>query len=108
MRPWQGMESCQKKFTLKFEDKATCYSPSDKWIMLAASTVKPEEREFVVDYGASTHMVSNKDLNSAELETMRISKNPTTVMTANGEVQTREEATVKVKESGLIRDSDAS
>ena len=30
--------------------------------------------------------------------TMRISKNPTTVMTANGDVQTREEATVYVKE----------
>ena len=39
------------------------------------------------------HMVSKKDLHSAELETMRIS----TVMTASGEVQTREEATVYVK-----------
>ena len=29
---------------------------------------------------------------------MRISKNPTTVMTANGEVQTREEATDYVKQ----------
>ena len=28
------------------------------------------------------HMVSKKDLNAAELETMVISKNPTTVMTA--------------------------
>ena len=34
----------------------------------------PEEREFVVDSGASMHMVSKKDLNSAELETMRTSK----------------------------------
>ena len=59
---------------------------------------EPEEREFVVDPGASMHMVSRKDLNSAELETMRIPKNPTTVMTANGEVQTREEATVYVRE----------
>ena len=39
-------------------------------------------------------MVSKKDLNSAELETMRTSRSPTTVMTASGEVQTREEATV--------------
>ena len=44
------------------------------------------------------HTVSKRDLNSAELETMRTSKNPTTVMTANGEVQTREEATVCVEE----------
>ena len=47
------------------------------------------------------HMVSKRDLNSAELETMRTSKSPTTVMTANGEVQTREEATVHVKELDL-------
>ena len=48
------------------------------------------------------HMVSKKDLNSAELETMRISRSPTTVMTANGEVQTREKATVQVKELYLF------
>ena len=48
------------------------------------------------------HVVSKKDLNSAELETMRISKNPTTVMTANGEALTREEATVHVKELDLF------
>ena len=48
------------------------------------------------------HMVSKRDLNSAELETMRISRNPTTVMTANGEVQTKEEATVYVKELDLF------
>ena len=47
------------------------------------------------------HMVSKKDLNSAELETIRISRSPTTVMTANGEVQTREKATENVKELDL-------
>ena len=44
------------------------------------------------------HMISNKDLNSAELETVTTSRSPTTVITANGEVQTHEEATVYVKE----------
>ena len=48
------------------------------------------------------HMVSEKDLNSAELKTVRTSRIPTTVMTANGEVQTREEATVHVKELELF------
>ena len=47
------------------------------------------------------HMVTKRDLNSVELETMRILKNPT-VMPANGEVQTREEATVYVKELDLF------
>ena len=66
--------------------------------MPAASTIKPEERKFVVDSGASMHMVIRKDLNSAELETVRTSKNPTTLVTASGEVLTKEEATVHVKE----------
>ena len=70
--------------------------------MLAASTIKSEERQFVVDSGASMHMVSKRDLNSAGLEAMRVSEDPTTVMTANGEVQTREEATVYVKELDLF------
>ena len=48
------------------------------------------------------HMVSKRDLNSAELESMRTSRSPTTVMTANGEVPTREEATVYVKELDLF------
>ena len=48
------------------------------------------------------HMVSKKDLNKAELETVRISKNLTTVMTANGEVLTREEPHVNVKEFDLF------
>ena len=72
-----------------------------------SSTIKPEEREFVVDSRASMHKVSKKDLHSSELETMRMSRNPTTVMTANGEVQTRDEAMV-CQRIGLIRDSDSS
>ena len=35
---------------------------------------------------ASMHTLSGKDLNLAELETVRVSRNPTTVITANGEV----------------------
>ena len=48
------------------------------------------------------HMIHKKDLNSSELETVTTSKSPTTVTTANGEVQTNEEATVYVKELGII------
>ena len=40
----------------KFEDRS-------------ASTLKPEEREFV-DSGASMHMISKEDLNDAELDTL--------------------------------------
>ena len=44
------------------------------------------------------HMISKKVLNSAELETVTTSTSPTTVITANGEVQTNEEATVYARE----------
>ena len=40
------------------------------------------------------HMISKKDLNSAEMDTLTKSCSPTIVITANGEVQTHEEATV--------------
>ena len=56
----------------------------------------------MVDSGKSMHMVSRKDLNSAEMETVRVSKSPTLVVTANGEVQTQEEATVYVRELDLF------
>ena len=70
--------------------------------MLAASTINPEEREFVVDSEASMQMVSRKDLNSPKLETVRMCKNPTTVVTANGKVLTKEEATVHVRDLDLF------
>ena len=47
-------------------------------------------------------MISKKDLNSAELEFVTTSKSPTTVVTANGEVQTNEEATVYVRELDIF------
>ena len=46
--------------------------------------------------------MGKKDFNSAELETMRTSRCLTKVMTANGEVQTGEEATENVKELDLF------
>ena len=84
---WKLAKSVLK---LKEKNKATFFSPSDNRC-LPASNLKPEEREFVVDSGASVHMISKKDLNSTA-----------TVITANGEVQTHEEATVYVKELDIF------
>ena len=42
------------------------------------------------------HMISKKDLSDAEMETVTTSRSPTTVVTASGDVQTHEEATVYV------------
>ena len=48
------------------------------------------------------HLMSKKDLNSAEVDTLTKTRSPTTVKTANGEVQTHEEATVYVKELDIF------
>ena len=46
---------------LKEHERATFFSPSENRCHLA-STLNPEEREFVVDSGASMHMISKKGL----------------------------------------------
>ena len=48
------------------------------------------------------HMVSKKDLNDTEIDTLTKSCSPAIVITANGEVQTHEERTVCVKELGIF------
>ena len=48
------------------------------------------------------HMISKKDLNSAEIDTVTKSYSPTIVKSANGEVQTHKEATVFVKELDIF------
>ena len=87
---------------LKEKHKTTFFTPSENWCLPSPSTIEPEEREFVVDSGASMHRISKKDLNFAELETVTTSRSPMTVITANGEVQTNEEAIVYVKESDIF------
>ena len=82
---------------LKEQERATFLSLSENRCLLA-STRKLEEREFVVDSGASMHMISKKDLSDAEMDTLTKSCIPTIVVTATGEVQTHEEATVYVTE----------
>ena len=86
---------------VKEKDKTPFFSPSENRC-LPAPTLQPEEREFVVDSGASMHMISKKDLNSAEMDTLTKARSPTKVITANGEVQTHEEATVYVKELEIL------
>ena len=48
------------------------------------------------------HMLSKEDLNSAELETVLGSRRQSTVILANGSVDTDEKATVYVRDLGLI------
>ena len=66
------------KIVLKLMEhqRATFFSPAENWC-LHASTLKPEEREFVVDSGASMHLISKKDLSEAEMDTLTKSCSPT-------------------------------
>ena len=48
------------------------------------------------------HMISKKDLSNAEMDTLTKSCSPTIVKTANGEVQTHEEAIVYFKELDIF------
>ena len=95
---WKMAKSVLK---LKEHARATFFSPSEN-SCLPASNLKLEEREFVVYSGASMRIISKKDLSDAEMDTLTKSCSPTIVITANGEVQTHEEATVYVKELDIF------
>ena len=50
------------------------------------------------------HMISKKDLSDAEMDTLTKSCSPTIVITANGEVQTHEEATCRSENFAMKTD----
>ena len=56
---WRLAKSIPK---LKGKDRTAFFSPSENRCLPAPSTLNPEEKEFVVDYGASIHMTSKKGL----------------------------------------------
>ena len=99
--PRSSVEAGKNVFKLKEHERAAFFSSPENRC-LPASTLKPEEREFVVDSGASMHMISKKDLSKAEMDTLTKSCSPTIVITANGEVKTQEEAIVYVKELDIF------
>ena len=54
---WRLANNIQK---FKEKDKTAFFSPSENWCLPAPSTIKPQEREFVVDSRASMHKISKK------------------------------------------------
>ena len=54
---WKLAKSVLK---LNEKNKATCFSPSENRCLPAPSILKPKEREFVVDSGASMHVISKR------------------------------------------------
>ena len=57
-------------------DKATFFTPIEAKVMPARTSKRIEEREFLVDSGASMHMMSKKELSSEEMETVTRSRTP--------------------------------
>ena len=68
--PRSSVEAGQKRVKIKREKQRTTFFSSPENRCLPASNLKPEEREFVVDSGASIHMISKKDLSEAEMDTL--------------------------------------
>ena len=82
---WQEQGACeaawklaQSVFKFKEQERATFFSLSENRC-LPASTVKLEERELVVDFGASMLMISKKYVNDAEMDTLTKSCSPAIV-----------------------------
>ena len=59
IRPQSSVGFGENICKLKNSDKTTSKTPTEKWTPAPTST-RPEEREFVVDSGASVHMMSKK------------------------------------------------
>ena len=81
-------------YKLKNSDKTMFYVLGEERVMFLVK----KRRGFVVDSGASMHMMSKKELSSEEMGTVKRSINYTVVLTASGEVHTHEEAQVFVRD----------
>ena len=64
------------------------------------STVNPDESYIVVASVTYMHMMSEMELSTKDLETVKVSRLPTTLITANG--STTEEATVYVRDLDMF------
>ena len=89
-------------YKLKNADKTTFCSSVEARRMPALTAKSPEEQEFVVDSGASMHMLSKKVLSSDELDTLGRSRNSTVVVTANGKVPKNGEALENIHDLDLF------
>ena len=81
MRPQSNKGLGEECLQAENTDTATFYTPVEAWVMLTHSSKKnPEEREFVVDSGASMQMLSKKEESSEEMGTVKRSRTPTVIV----------------------------
>ena len=83
-------------------NEAAFFKPKMQMRLAPTSNVNLDEKKFNVDSGASVHMVSKMDMSPEELETVNVSRRPTTVITADGSINATEEARVYVKDLDMF------
>ena len=97
-----GQEVVKKNRGTYFVNEATFFKPKMQMRVAPTSNVNLDEKKFNVDSGASVHMMSKMDMSPEELETVNVSRRPTTVITADGSINATEEATVYVKDLDMF------
>ena len=96
----------RKTFTSsRIRTKLRFFTPTEAVVTLTSTSKRPEEREVVVDSGASMDMMSKKGLSSDELDTLRKSRTHTVVLTANGRNTHQRGSTSVRSRSKSVRDS---
>ena len=66
----------------------------------SAKAVTPPTRRYIVDSGASFHLVDSETLTSKELASVRKLKRPIQISTANGDIELKSKCTIYVHELG--------
>ena len=88
-------------YKLKNADKTTLCTPIDAKVMPAPTPTRPKEREFVVDSGASMHMMSKKELSPEEMDSKKVQDSHCGI-DCQWEKHTHEEAQVFVHDLNLF------
>ena len=94
----QEWDLANNVYQLKARDKATFHSPTEAWVMLAPSWKKPEE-QFPEHHSSCW---AKRTQAQASWKPFENPGTPTTVIDANGDVQTSEEAQVYVHDLDLF------
>ena len=88
------------------ENRATYFSPSEVWCLPAPN--QSGGKNCRSSGSLHMHMPSKRDLISAELETVRVSRNPTTAVTASWRCANEPGSSSVCQRFGFLRDSTGS
>ena len=97
-RTYDTNSSASQKTKWRTSIRIDWYGYVSDWHWLTRNETVKQLFDVTRDSGASMHVISRKDLNSAELDFVKVLKNWTTVITTNDEVPTKEETTEHTNE----------